>query len=127
MGIAVCGSGVGTMALTFIMNGIVNIRSWLSYENALLLESGIIMISLLCGFLMLPLPQEASEQRRLERKVRKEGQQKQNEELLIVQNGSTTSKNNSTEGKTEEPHNGATIVATPEIINVIANKKSRFT
>ncbi|CAF4676918.1 unnamed protein product [Rotaria sp. Silwood1] len=102
MGIAVCGSGVGTMALTFIMNGIVNIRSWLSYENALLLESGIIMISLLCGFLMLPLPQEASEQRRLERKVRKEGQQKQNEELLIVQNGSTTSKNNSTEVVTIE-------------------------
>ncbi|CAF2926047.1 unnamed protein product [Rotaria sp. Silwood2] len=97
MGIAVCGSGVGTMALAFITNGIVNIRLWLSYENALLLESAIIMISLLCGFLMLPLPQEPSEQRRLERKMRKEDQQKQNEELLIVQNGSTTSKNNPAE------------------------------
>ncbi|CAF5129565.1 unnamed protein product, partial [Rotaria sp. Silwood1] len=48
MGIAVCGSGVGTTLLSYIMNEIVN----------------------------RPLPQEPSEQRRLERKIRKEVQQK---------------------------------------------------
>ncbi|CAF5027587.1 unnamed protein product, partial [Rotaria sp. Silwood1] len=48
MGIAVCGSGVGTTLLSYIMNEIVN----------------------------RPLPQEPSEQRRLERKIRKEVQRK---------------------------------------------------
>jgi hypothetical protein len=52
MGIAVCGSGVGTFVLAYIMNGIVHIRSWLTYPSALLLEAGIIFFGLLCGFLM---------------------------------------------------------------------------
>ncbi|CAF4068349.1 unnamed protein product [Rotaria sp. Silwood2] len=42
----------------------------------------------------LPLPQEPSEQRRLERKLRKEVEQKQNEQLLNLKNGSAASKNN---------------------------------
>ncbi|CAF2745769.1 unnamed protein product [Rotaria sp. Silwood2] len=42
----------------------------------------------------LPLPQEPSEQRRLERKLRKEVEQKQNEQLLNLQNGSAASNNN---------------------------------
>ena len=52
MGVGVCGSGVGTMVLSYVMNEIVNVRTWVKYENALLIESGIIMISLLSGFLM---------------------------------------------------------------------------
>jgi hypothetical protein len=52
MGIAVCGSGVGTFALSYIINGIVNIRSWLNYPSALLVEAGIILFGFLCGFLM---------------------------------------------------------------------------
>ncbi|CAF3050872.1 unnamed protein product [Rotaria sp. Silwood2] len=42
----------------------------------------------------LPLPQEPSEQRRLERKLRKEAKQKQNEQPLSSQNESATSQNN---------------------------------
>ncbi|CAF1266284.1 unnamed protein product [Rotaria sordida] len=76
MGMAVCGSGVGTTLLSYIMNEIVNVKKWIRYENALLVECCIIIIGLLCGYLMRPLPQEPSEQRRLERKIRKEGQQK---------------------------------------------------
>lgn len=52
MGIAVCGSGVGTFVLSYIMDGIVNIRSWLHYSSAFLVEAGIIMVGLVCGFLM---------------------------------------------------------------------------
>jgi MCP family monocarboxylic acid transporter-like MFS transporter 14 len=52
MGIAVCGSGVGTFVLSYVMDGIVNTRSWLNYSNALLLEAGIILFGLVCGFLM---------------------------------------------------------------------------
>ena len=52
MGIAVCGSGVGTFVLSYIMNGIVNIRSWVHYSNAFLIEAGIIIVGLLFGFLM---------------------------------------------------------------------------
>jgi len=51
-GIAVCGTGVGTLVLSYAMNGIVNIRSWLNYSNALLVEAGIILFGLVCGFLM---------------------------------------------------------------------------
>ncbi|CAF1078048.1 unnamed protein product [Rotaria sp. Silwood1] len=52
MGIAVCGSGVGTFVLSYIMNEMVNIRSWVSYTNALLVEAGIVLFGLLCGSLM---------------------------------------------------------------------------
>jgi MCP family monocarboxylic acid transporter-like MFS transporter 12 len=52
MGIAVSGTGVGTFVIPYIMNEIVNIRSWLIYPSALLVEAGIIIFGLLCGFLM---------------------------------------------------------------------------
>jgi MCP family monocarboxylic acid transporter-like MFS transporter 14 len=52
MGIAVCGSGVGTFVLSYTINGIVNIRSWLTYPNALFVEAGIILFGLVCGFVM---------------------------------------------------------------------------
>jgi hypothetical protein len=52
MGIGVCGTGVGTSVLSYIMDNIVNIRSWLNYSDALLVEASIILFGLLCGFLM---------------------------------------------------------------------------
>ncbi|CAF3709834.1 unnamed protein product [Rotaria sp. Silwood1] len=54
------------------------------------------------GCRALPLPQEPSEQRRLERKLRKEAEQKQNEQPLSSQNGSATSQNNIAEVVTIE-------------------------
>ncbi|CAF4192475.1 unnamed protein product [Adineta steineri] len=52
MGVAVSGSGVGTIVMSYIMNEIVNIRSWFSYSSALLIEAGFIAVSFLFGFLL---------------------------------------------------------------------------
>ena len=52
MGIAVCGSGVGTFVLSYIMDGIVNIRAWVTYPYGLLIEAGIITFGVVCGFLL---------------------------------------------------------------------------
>ncbi|CAF0817327.1 unnamed protein product [Rotaria sordida] len=97
MGIAVCGSGVGTFVLSYIMNRIVNISSWLNYKNALIVEASIILFGLLCGSLMVPLPQEPSEQRRLERKAHAKAKQKQIAQSLISENVPVTSNNNATD------------------------------
>ncbi|CAF4147025.1 unnamed protein product [Adineta steineri] len=71
LGIAVCGSGVGTFVISYIMDAVVNIWSWLSYPSALLIEAAIILFGIVCGFLMTPLTQEPSEQRRLQRQAEK--------------------------------------------------------
>ncbi|CAF1412873.1 unnamed protein product [Adineta steineri] len=52
MGVAVSGSGVGTFVMSYIMNEIVNIRSWFSYSSALLIEAGLIAVTFLLGFLL---------------------------------------------------------------------------
>lgn len=52
MGIAVCGSGLGTIGFSYVMDAIIKTKKWLSFENGLLLESGILLICLLSGFLM---------------------------------------------------------------------------
>ncbi|CAF0824295.1 unnamed protein product [Adineta steineri] len=85
LGIAVCGSGVGTFVLSYVMDAVVNIQSWLSYPSALLIEAAIILFGIVCGFLMTPLPQEPSEQRRLQRQAEKN---------LISSNAPVTSENN---------------------------------
>ncbi|CAF4197678.1 unnamed protein product, partial [Adineta steineri] len=85
LGIAVCGSGVGTFVLSYIMDAVVNIHSWLSYPSALLIEAAIILFGIVCGFLMTPLTQEPSEQRRLQRQAEKN---------LISSNAPVTSENN---------------------------------
>ncbi|CAF1402437.1 unnamed protein product [Rotaria sp. Silwood1] len=103
MGIAVCGSGVGTFVLSYIMDNIVNIFSWLDYKNALVVEAGIILFGILCGSLMVPLPQEPSEQRRLERKRRAEAKQKQIDQSLIPENAPLTSNNNASDGESMLP------------------------
>ncbi|CAM4961476.1 unnamed protein product [Rotaria socialis] len=97
MGIAVCGSGVATSVFSHIMDGIVNIHHWLSYRNALVLEAGLILLSILAGLLMRPLPQEPSEQRRAERKLRKEAKQKQLQSISFSQNKAESPKNNAVE------------------------------
>ncbi|CAF0830893.1 unnamed protein product [Adineta steineri] len=93
-GIAVCGTGVGTFVLSYVMDGIVNKWSWLSYSNALLVEAFIILIGLACGFAMKPLPHEASQQRQLARKARAEAERKKLALLLILQKNSVNSEGN---------------------------------
>ena len=52
MGIAVCGSGLGTLVFPAIMPYIIDAPLNLGYEKALLLEGGVIAICVLFGFLM---------------------------------------------------------------------------
>ncbi|UJR13350.1 hypothetical protein I4U23_000368 [Adineta vaga] len=69
MGIAVCGSGLGTLAFPLVMPYVINKPLWFDYDGALLLEAGIIFICVIFGGLMVPLPQEPSETRRIEKKT----------------------------------------------------------
>ncbi|CAF1200321.1 unnamed protein product [Adineta ricciae] len=62
MGIAVCGSGVGTFVLSYIMDGIVNIRAWVTYPYGLLIEAGIITFGVVCGLLLIPKEHEIREE-----------------------------------------------------------------
>jgi hypothetical protein len=52
MGIAVCGSGLGTLVFPAIMPYIINAPLWFDYEGALLLEAAIIAICVIFGVLM---------------------------------------------------------------------------
>lgn len=52
MGIAVCGSGLGTLAFPLIMPYIINEPLSFKYNGALLLESGVIFICVVFGILM---------------------------------------------------------------------------
>ncbi|CAF3952005.1 unnamed protein product [Rotaria sordida] len=70
MGIAVCGSGLGTLVFPAIMPYVINAPLWFDYEGALLLEAAIIFICVIFGALMIPLPQEPSEIRRMAQKAR---------------------------------------------------------
>ncbi|CAF1004952.1 unnamed protein product [Rotaria sordida] len=72
MGIAVCGSGLGTVTFPFILPWLINRLFSNDYKNALLFESFLILICFFFGLLMIPLPIEPSEQRRLRFKLRSE-------------------------------------------------------
>jgi MFS family permease len=52
IGIAVCGSGLGTLAFPAIMPYVINYPSWLDYDGALLLEASFIFICVIFGILM---------------------------------------------------------------------------
>ncbi|CAF1633161.1 unnamed protein product, partial [Adineta ricciae] len=84
MGIAVCGSGLGTLAFPLVMPYIINKPLWFDYDGALLLEAGIISICVIFGALMVPLSTEASEIRRREKKARAE------QKRLALQSGTIT-------------------------------------
>ncbi|CAM4782947.1 unnamed protein product [Rotaria magnacalcarata] len=84
MGIAVCGSGLGTLAFPAIMPYIINSPLWFGYEGALLLEASVIFICVIFGAFMIPLPQEPSEIRRLERKARIEAKQQTRKEITAM-------------------------------------------
>ena len=56
MGIAVCGSGLGTLVFPAIMPYILNHPSWLDYDGALLVEAAIIFICVIFGVLMVRVP-----------------------------------------------------------------------
>ncbi|CAF1215472.1 unnamed protein product [Rotaria sordida] len=87
MGIAVCGSGLGTLVFPAVMPYIINAPLWFDYEGALLLEAAVIFICVIFGGLMVPLPQEPSEIRRVERKARAEAKRQ------ALKAGTTTSPN----------------------------------
>jgi hypothetical protein len=52
MGIAVCGSGLGTMIFPWIKSFIINSPMWFDYDGALLIESAIIFICVIFRILM---------------------------------------------------------------------------
>ena len=52
MGIAVCGSGLGTLVFPAIMPYIIDYPSWLDYDGALLVEAAVIFICIIFGVLM---------------------------------------------------------------------------
>ncbi|CAF4465550.1 unnamed protein product [Rotaria socialis] len=52
MGIAVCGSGLGTLAFPAIMPYIISAPLWFDYEGALLLEAAIVFICVIFGAFM---------------------------------------------------------------------------
>ncbi|CAF3645396.1 unnamed protein product [Rotaria socialis] len=70
LGIAVCGSGLGTMAFPWIMPYIINYPMWFDVHGGLLNESAIIFMCVVFGMLMIPLPKEPSEIRRVENKAK---------------------------------------------------------
>ncbi|CAF0791728.1 unnamed protein product [Rotaria sordida] len=72
MGIAFCGSGLGTVAFPFVMPWLIDKFFLNDYKNGLLFESALILTCVLYGFTMIPLPIEPSEQRRLRLKARSE-------------------------------------------------------
>ncbi|CAF1455206.1 unnamed protein product, partial [Didymodactylos carnosus] len=72
MGIAVSASGLGTVIFPLIMHRVIALFLWGDYKGALLIESAIIFVCVIFGLLMLPLPQEPSEKRRAQRRLRSE-------------------------------------------------------
>ncbi len=52
MGIAVCGSGVGTLVFPAIMPYIIDFPLWLDYDGGLLVEAAVIFICIIFGVLM---------------------------------------------------------------------------
>ncbi|CAF4416237.1 unnamed protein product [Rotaria sp. Silwood2] len=98
MGISVCGSGLGTLVFPAVMPYVMNAPLWFDYEGVLLLEAAIILTCIIFGIFMIPLPQEPSEIRRIERKARKEAKQQvfqtrntnsQYDEQLIIREPTT--------------------------------------
>jgi len=52
LGIAVCGSGLGTMIFPWIMPYIIHSPMWFDYDGALLTQSAIIFMCVIFGILM---------------------------------------------------------------------------
>ncbi|CAF3517299.1 unnamed protein product [Rotaria sp. Silwood1] len=119
MGIAVCGSGLGTLVFPAIMPYIINAPLWFDYEGALLLEAAIIFICVIFGALMIPLPQEPSEIRRVERKAQRKAKQQ------VFKTGTATSQSDEqqkkllpTNQKSDIPLQDVSIVTNESAANV---------
>ncbi|CAF3992389.1 unnamed protein product [Adineta steineri] len=87
MGIAVCGSGLGTLVFPFVMEHIIGKPWLLGFANGLKIEAAVIVICVIFGALMVPLPQESSEIRRRALKERAKAKR------LALQSKETTSPN----------------------------------
>ncbi|CAF4434536.1 unnamed protein product, partial [Rotaria sp. Silwood2] len=88
MGIAVWGSGWGTLVFRITMSYIINAPLWFGYERDLRLEAVVIFICVIFAALMIPLSQEPSERSRTERKTREKAKQRG------LKTGTTTNQNN---------------------------------
>ncbi|CAF4597398.1 unnamed protein product [Rotaria sp. Silwood1] len=93
MGIAVCGSGLGTLVFSAVMPYVINAPLWFDYRGALPLEAVIIFICVIFGAAMIPLPQEPSEIRRVERKARRKAKQQ------VFKTGTATSQSDEQQKK----------------------------
>ncbi|CAF0779238.1 unnamed protein product [Adineta ricciae] len=72
IGIADCGSGLGTVAFPFFIPWVMERFFSNDYKGALLFESALLFMCAIFGLLMVPLPIELSEQRRARMKLREE-------------------------------------------------------
>ncbi|CAF5015300.1 unnamed protein product, partial [Rotaria sp. Silwood1] len=72
MGIAVSGSGFGTLIFPPLMHWVINALFRRKYKPALLVESGIILTCVIFGALMRPIQREKAKQRREKIKARKQ-------------------------------------------------------
>jgi MFS family permease len=52
MGIAVCGSGLGTLIFPWLMPYVINAPLWFDYDGGLLLEAGMVFVCVIFGVLM---------------------------------------------------------------------------
>ncbi|CAF4643724.1 unnamed protein product, partial [Rotaria sp. Silwood2] len=125
MGIAVCGSGLGTLVFPAVMPYVINAPLWFDYEGALLLEATIIFICVIFGALMIPLPQELSEIRRVERKAREAAK------LQVLKSGTATSQNDDQQNlllstNRERSHENVSETVTTNLPVVVARKDAIY-
>ncbi|CAF2096972.1 unnamed protein product, partial [Rotaria magnacalcarata] len=97
MGIAVCGSGLGTVVFPFVLPWIMNRFFSNNYKDALLFESVLIFLCIFFGLLMIPLPIEPSEQRRLRIKLQKEAKKQVKKTITNIENENKQAKQSITE------------------------------
>lgn len=70
MGIAVCGSGLGTLGFPLVMPFIINSPLWFGYDGALLLEAGVIFICVIFGILMVMIDRFSPQKKELPCEIR---------------------------------------------------------
>ncbi|CAF1585390.1 unnamed protein product, partial [Adineta steineri] len=83
IGIADCGSGLGTIAFPFFIPWIMEHFFSNDYKGILLLESVLLLMCAFFGLLMVPLPIELSEQRRARLKLRAEAKRQATNKVVL--------------------------------------------
>ncbi|CAF4099066.1 unnamed protein product [Adineta steineri] len=83
IGIADCGSGLGTIAFPFFIPWIMEHFFSNDYKGILVLESVLLLMCAFFGLLMVPLPIELSEQRRARLKLRSEAKRQATNRVVL--------------------------------------------